>query len=376
MKQICLYCNRTSSDRNLWCQETYCKAELSPIVLNYGEEIGDIQIIKPLLVLRSSVLYKARQGETTILLKIAHPGYHEQLQREARYLMDLRQGTTPGTARRGRNNQDPLQRLTQQYPMMPVLLPPHRGESLRDYFYGKTVFHGETLYYTIFQYIEGESLRALLLKNPQPWFQHVSQVMVALTDAVALMHHHKVFHLCLSPDLILVRYDKQNILRPTLVDLGIVADQQEIDRCWNSWLTPLAYRPLEVVERDRILSGHASDVYGLGAILYELLAGRPVYPFQQRSDAEIRDSILYEPVAPISRPELAGLPAIAEQAVSKDFRLRQENVKTFHGQLQHHSAWLPKEKPPRRIDWRQVAVVAGVLVAVMLLIVLALSFQA
>lgn len=376
MKQICLYCNRTSSDRNLWCQETYCKAELSPIVLNYGEEIGDIQIIKPLLVLRSSVLYKARQGETTILLKIAHPGYHEQLQREARYLMDLRQGTTPGTARRGRNNQDPLQRLTQQYPMMPVLLPPHRGESLRDYFYGKTVFHGETLYYTIFQYIEGESLRALLLKNPQPWFQHVSQVMVALTDAVALMHHHKVFHLCLSPDLILVRYDKQNILRPTLVDLGIVADQQEIDRCWNSWLTPLAYRPLEVVERDRILSGHASDVYGLGAILYELLAGRPVYPFQQRSDAEIRDSILYEPVAPINRPELAGLPAIAEQAVSKDFRLRQENVKTFHGQLQHHSAWLPKEKPPRRIDWRQVAVVAGVLVAVMLLIVLALSFQA
>lgn len=376
MKQVCLYCNRTAPDRNLWCQETYCKAELWPTVLGYGEQIGDIQIIKPITVLRSSTLYRARQGDQTVLMKVAHPGFHERLQREARYLVNLRQGKSPATGRQGKANDDPVRQRASTYPILPALMPPHRGEKLTNYFYGKSVFRGQTLYYTIFQDIEAEPLRAELLRNPQPWYQHVGQLMVALTDAVALMHHHKLFHLCLTPDLVLVRYDQDNIPRPTLIDLGAVAEQQEIDRCWNGWLTPLAYRPPEVVGSNRILSGHASDVYGLGAILYELLAGQPVYPFHQRTDAEIRQAILREPVPPINRPELAGLPAIAEQAVSKDPRQRQGDVKTFHGQLQHNSVHLPKEKTPRRIDWRQVAVFAAIIMAVMLLVVLALSLQA
>lgn len=376
MKQVCIYCNRTAPDSNLWCQETYCKAELSSVVLNYGEQIGDLEVVKPIVILRSSVLYKARQGQRPVFLKIAHPDHHERLKREARFLMELRGGKTVSTTKRGRDDQGEDWKLVQQYPVLPVLLPPHRGEDLTKYYYGKTVFRGEPKYYTIFRYVEAEPLRTLLLRNPQPWFRHVGRMMVSVADAMAVMHHRQVFHLCLTPDAILLRYDKQEIPRPTLIDLGVVTGAQELNLYWDNWLLPLPYRPPEVVQTDRIASGPASDVYGLGVILYELLAGQPVYPFHQRSDAEIRTIVLREPPEPINRPDLLNLPEIAEQAVSKNYRQRQEDVLTFLAQIQTLFPLVPKEKPPRRVDWRQVFIVAGVLVAITMLILLALSFQA
>jgi hypothetical protein len=46
MKQVCMLCERTSPDGNLFCQETYCPAEQSPFVLDYGEWFGDIEIVR------------------------------------------------------------------------------------------------------------------------------------------------------------------------------------------------------------------------------------------------------------------------------------------------------------------------------------------
>src|SRR6185295_13339992 len=91
MKKVCLVCERTSSDSNLFCQETYCPAEMSPYMLDYGEWLGDIEIIRPITVLRSSALYEARQNKQKVLLKIAHPGaeHTERLKREATFLRDI-----------------------------------------------------------------------------------------------------------------------------------------------------------------------------------------------------------------------------------------------------------------------------------------------
>lgn len=199
--------------------------------------------------------------------------------------------------------------------------------------------------------------------------------MLSVSDAVALMHHQNVYHLCLCPDLILVRFDRDNVPRPLLIDLGVVCEQQEIGLEWDSWLVPLAYRPPEVVQSGRIISTPESDVYGLGTILYELLAGRPLYEYRQRTDADIRNSILREQPAVINRSELAGIPEIAEQAISKNYRLRQNDVLTFLAQLQNLFPVLPREKQPRRINWRLAALVAGVLVLITMLLVLALSIQ-
>ena len=90
MKQACLLCERTSLDGNLFCQESYCPAEMSPTILDAGEWFGDVEIVKPIIVLRSSVLYEARHQKKRVLLKVAHPGFHskERLKREAEFAAD------------------------------------------------------------------------------------------------------------------------------------------------------------------------------------------------------------------------------------------------------------------------------------------------
>ena len=85
MKRICLMCRRASPDDNLFCQETFCPAEMSPMIFNDGDWLGDIEILRPVAVLRSSALYEAMQAKRRVLLKVAHPGPEnkERLKREA-----------------------------------------------------------------------------------------------------------------------------------------------------------------------------------------------------------------------------------------------------------------------------------------------------
>ena len=221
MKYICLRCNRTSVDGNLWCQEKFCPAEDSPVIFESGEWFGDIEIVDLLTVLHASAIYEARRGGEKVYLKVAHQGCQDKLKREAKLLADLARGS--------------------QHPMLPVLLPPYAQARVRDFPYGKTAVNGQTRYYCVFRYTAGDLLRTILLRTPQPWYQHIGWIILGLADAITLLHQAQRLHLCLSPDVILVRYDKQQIPRPLLLDLGIASDAQEILRNWDRRWAPPAY---------------------------------------------------------------------------------------------------------------------------------------
>ena len=83
MKRICPLCERISQDGNLWCQEQHCPAETSPVIMGYGDFLGDIQVIRLLYVIRTAAIYQAQRGDEQVLLKVAHNGCEEQLKREA-----------------------------------------------------------------------------------------------------------------------------------------------------------------------------------------------------------------------------------------------------------------------------------------------------
>ena len=79
MKRVCTHCERVSTDGNLWCQNRDCPSGTLTAVFDYGERLGDIEIVHLMRIFRMSALYEARRGTDQILLKVAHDGCQDQL---------------------------------------------------------------------------------------------------------------------------------------------------------------------------------------------------------------------------------------------------------------------------------------------------------
>lgn len=351
MKRICLRCNVISQDFNLWCQEKFCPAENGTEIFDNGEWFGPVEIIQPIVILRSAIIYHARRGEEEILLKIANTGCEEKLRHEAKAFLQL--------AKAG------------QHPLLPVLLPAHPQGSLERHPYGWTIIRGKLRYYEVFQYADGVILRNLLLKNPQPWFQHVGWIILSIADVIYYLHRAGKLHLCLNPDVVLVRFDKQGIPRPMLLDLGVGQTADQVLQIWRDHYNLPAYTAPELLRAGRL--GPASDVYGLGILLYEMLAGRPAYEYHLKKDEAVISSVLGGEFKPTGRVDLKNIPEIAEKSISPEYGARFPDVLSFVKALQLNFPPVPAEKKPAKINWTVIFIILGALLAISLLIMSAMS---
>jgi serine/threonine-protein kinase len=132
--------------------------------------------------------------------------------------------------------------------------------------------------------IEGENLIAHAASRRLTVRERV-ELFVAAVDAVEFAHQRGIVHRDLKPSNLLVAPDG----RPRLLDFGISKliepDGEEaatLTRAGTWALTP-AYASPEQFRGERVTA--ASDVYALGVLLYELLAGRR--PFEE-SDSSVR----------------------------------------------------------------------------------------
>ena len=354
MKRICLRCNVISQDFNLWCQEKYCPAENATEIFDNGEWFGPIEIIQPIVTMRSAIVYQARRGEEDILLKIANAGCEEKLRQEAKAFLQL---ATAG-----------------QHPLLPVLLPAHPQASIESHPYGWTVIGGHIRYYEVFKFVEGEILRNILLKNAQPWYQHAGWITLSIADVLYYLHATGKLHLCLNPDTILVRYDRRGIPRPILLDLGISSPPQDVPQLWNDNYTLPAYTAPEIVDPASAgTAGPASDVYGLGLLLYEMLAGQPAFPYHLKKDKVIYRNILAGDFKPTGRIDLKNVPEIAEKAINRQPGQRFPDVLSFADALRPNFPLIPAERRSFQINWRIMFIVLGALLVISLLVLFALS---
>jgi serine/threonine protein kinase len=351
MKRICQKCNVISQDLNLWCQEKDCPAENATEIFDNGEWFGPIEIVQPIVISRSAIIYHARRGEERILLKVANVGCEEKLRSEAKAFLQL--------AKAG------------QHPLLPILLPAHPQGRVEHYPYGWTVINGRIKYYEVFAYADGEILRNLLLKNPQPWYQHVGWIIMSITDVVLYLHKARKLHLCLNPDVILVRFDKQGIPRPMLLDLGVSDPGPNIPSFWDQSYNLPAYTAPEIASGQGTVSA-ASDVYGLGMLLYEMLAGRPAYEYHLRKDQAIFQHVLSGEFRSTERIDLKNIPQIAEKAIQLQPAQRFANVMQFAQALSPNLPTIPAEQKPRSMNWRLLFIILGALLAISLLLGLAL----
>lgn len=290
MRQTCLICARSAPDGNLYCQDLRCQAEMSPRLLAYGEWLGDIEIIRPVVVLRSSVLYEARRRQELLLLKVAHPGYEhtQRLEREAFLLQRIQ---TKGTSNRH----------------LPTLKAPYVNVTVAERPYGRISLGDQLIYFCIFEHFPGEPLSDLLLKQPQPWLYHAGWIAIALTSAVSVLHNQRCLHVALTPKAILVHFDEQNnIPQVLLFDLGIlwdVANNKSFAQHWYASVVPPAYIAPELIEPIRDLPGYSADIYGIGLIFYELLMGQPAFYSRRQSDSTIYQAVHKGVEQPLSRAQ-------------------------------------------------------------------------
>lgn len=136
----------------------------------------------------------------------------------------------------------------------------------------------------------------------------------------------------------------------------------------------IAYLSPEQVRRQELDSG--TDVFSLGVVLYEVVAG--ARPFQGDNAAQVCDAILSQPPPPAAklRPDTpAALSRIIERALMKDRAARYQNAAEMYAELKRLSRTLETgalsaigappgyEAKPRR-DWRWLAALGLVGLAV------------
>ncbi len=149
-------------------------------------------------------------------------------------------------------------------------------------------------HYFSMDYIEGRSLAEIVRKNPLP-ARKAAEYVRSIADAVHYAHQQGTLHRDLKPSNILIDGDDH----VHVTDFGLagrVDGDGDLTRTGQILGTP-SYMPPEQAQGKRGQIGPASDVYSLGAILYELLTGHS--PFRAESSVEtLRQVIEREPVAP------------------------------------------------------------------------------
>ena len=160
---------------------------------------------------------------------------------------------------------------------------------------------GGQLWFTM-PFVEGESLRDRLRRERQLGVEDALRITREAAQALQYAHDHGIVHRDIKPENLLLTKDGNTLV----ADFGIaraLAGDEHLTQTGMSVGTP-AYMSPEQASGDRSLDAR-TDIYSLGAVLYEMLAGEP--PFTGPSAQAIIVKRLTEPVPSVRkvRPNVA-----------------------------------------------------------------------
>jgi predicted Ser/Thr protein kinase len=137
--------------------------------------------------------------------------------------------------------------------------------------------------FLVMEYVRGSNLEDYVRNGPVTP-RRAAELVARLARALALVHRKNVIHRDIKPRNILI--DEAG--EPRLIDFGLARLRSAwADPFATTWGGTLAYMAPEQARREHDRTGPRSDIFGLGAVLYFLLTGRP--PFVGETAEEILD---------------------------------------------------------------------------------------
>jgi serine/threonine protein kinase len=215
----------------------------------------------------------------------------------------------------------------------------------------------------VMEYVEGICLTDYCRRHESSLAERLA-VFRSVCEAVHYAHLRAVIHRDLKPSNILVKAD--GTVR--LLDFGIAKQLETLDTPADQTRTALrlmtpAYAAPEQVRGEQV--GIFTDVYALGVILYELLAGLLPFDLSNRTPAEVERMILSKDaekpslaarhgggVTHVSNASWADLDVLCLTAMHKDLQRRYRSVEALIRDLDHFRGNQPLDAHPDTMRYR------------------------
>ncbi len=202
--------------------------------------------------------------------------------------------------------------------------------------------------YFVMEYVNGGSLAKKLAEGLLP-FRAAAELSRKIAEAVEFAHQNQVIHRDLKPSNILLAPDGS----PKITDFGLAKlldDQGDLTQSDTVLGTPSYMSPEQAIG-GRTEIGTSTDVYAIGAILYEMITGKP--PFCGDSKLETIRLVRETPVVPPSslcQGVPRNLEAICLKCLEKSPARRYPTAQALADDL---GRWLRNERPrdtPGRLE--------------------------
>jgi serine/threonine-protein kinase PknK len=171
------------------------------------------------------------------------------------------------------------------------------------------------LLYIAMRYVEGIDLKTLIAQRRRLDLEETLAIVEQAAAALDAAHARDLVHRDVKPANILVESEPK---RAFLADFGIAMQAHGSGLTQPGlFLGTIDYAPPEQLKGERV--GPAVDIYALGCVLYECLAGSP--PFAKETDFAVAHAHLLDPPPNVTttRPDLpASLHGVIETALAKD----------------------------------------------------------
>jgi eukaryotic-like serine/threonine-protein kinase len=213
--------------------------------------------------------------------------------------------------------------------------------------------------YIAMEYIEGESLRARLAAKGRLPVGESLKIAAEIASALASAHRHGIVHRDIKPENLVIRADGSvkvldfglaRLIEGSDVNLKTSVEESNLTTEHGLILGTARYMSPEQSRGQQV--GPPTDVWSLGVVLFEMLAGRA--PFDGATRSDIIAEILKTEARDLIKPDARIPPAarrILEKALHKEPAARYQNAAEMQSDIEEALAAAETDgKQPRKLS--------------------------